>query len=409
MSTTSVSVGVTTRSIPTWSTSDATRLLADIQDLAPEITARAPEIEAGRRIPPDLVDALKAIGAFRMFVPQSHGGFEFDLPTALTVIEALARIDGSVGWTVMIGNGGDLITPLLPRETYERIYQDGPDVIVAGSVPPTGRAEPVAGGWRVEGRWPFASGCQHADWMFGLCVMTEGGEPLAGEGAAPKVRGAFLPARDWQIEDTWYVAGLKGTGSHHITVRDTVVPAASFFDFPDGRPCVPGPLYQSVRHFLTLLHGAVSVGIAAGALDELVALASTGRQQQRAAVPMRESETFQFELGRVAADVRAARAVRDAQARSHWRHALAGTLKGEALFMEGTQTAIWLATTCVRVADACFTLGGGSALYDTSPLQRRLRDLHAAAQHGAVQQHHYTSAGKLLLGSAGQLDDRRRS
>jgi alkylation response protein AidB-like acyl-CoA dehydrogenase len=160
---------------------------------------------------------------------------------------------------------------------------------------------------------------------------------------------------------------------------------------------VPGPLYQSIQQVLPLLHGSVSVGIAEGALAELVALANSGRQQLRAAVPMRDSEIFQFELGRVEAEVRAARAFLEVQAASHWRHALAGTLKDEALAVEATQTAIWLATTCVRAADACFALGGGSALYDSSPLQRRLRDLHVAAQHAAVQQRHYVGAGKLLL------------
>ena len=91
------------------------------------------------------------------------------------------------------------------------------------------------------------------------------------------------------------------------------------------------------------------------------------------------------------------------QAASHWRHALAGTLKDEALYIQATQTAILLATTCVRAADACFVLGGGGALYDTSPLQRRLRDLHAVTQHYNVQQRHYVNAGKLLLdGSVGR-------
>ena len=385
-------------------TNPAERLLADIRELATGISSRAAEIEVGRRMPPDLVEALRSIGIFRMFVPQSHGGLELDMPGALEIFGALSRIDGSVGWTAMIGGGCDLFASLLPRDTYEQVYQNGPDVIIAGTVQPAGRAEVVAGGWRVNGRWPFASGCQHADWMFGLCVMTEAGKPLpgsAGEGGPPRVRGVFLPARDWHIEDTWYVAGLKGTGSHHIALRDTVVPAANLFDLVNGVPCLPGPLYQAVRQFLPLMHGASSVGMAEGALDELLALANTGRQQQ-AGVPMRDSETFQGELGRIAAELRAARAFLQVQAASHWRHALAGTLKDEALYTQGTQSAIWLATTCVRAADACFALAGSGAIYETSPLQRRLRDLHTAAQHFAAQQRHYVSAGKLLLsGSAG--------
>jgi alkylation response protein AidB-like acyl-CoA dehydrogenase len=145
----------------------AQRLLADIRKLAPHITSRAAEIEAGRRIPLDLVEALRSIGVFRMFAPQRHGGLELDLPAALEVIGALARIDGSVGWTAMIGAGSAIFVPYLPRETFDQVYQNGPNMIIAASAQPAGTAEAVAGGWRINGRWPFMSGCQHADWILG--------------------------------------------------------------------------------------------------------------------------------------------------------------------------------------------------------------------------------------------------
>jgi alkylation response protein AidB-like acyl-CoA dehydrogenase len=398
--TTRARVASGTRSAGGTSAEQAERLLADVRALAPEITARAAEIEAGRRIPPDLVEALKSIGVFRMFVPRSHGGLELDLPDALEVLSALARIEGSVGWTVAIASGSQIFTAMLPPDAYERIYGNGPDAMIAGSIQPVGTAAAAPGGWQVNGRWPFASGCQHADWLGAFCIMQEGGKPLLGEDGAPVIRGFFLPAGDWQIEDTWYAAGLKGTGSHHITLKDTVVPAENFFDFWGGTPCLPGPLYQAAPQLLPLIHGSVSFGIAEGALDDLVAHANTGRQQFRAAAPMRESETFQFELGRVAADVRAARAFLQVQAESHWRHALAGTLKTEALHAESTQTAVWLATTCTRAADQFFTLAGASAVFESSPLQRRMRDLHVASQHAAAHQRHYAAVGKLLLDSS---------
>jgi len=381
-------------------TQSAKRLLAHIQELAPGIAARAAEIETGRRLPPDLVETLRSIGVFRMFAPESHGGMELDLPTALEIISALARIDGSVGWCAMIGSGSAMFMSMALRETYEQAYRNGPDVIAAGSAQPAGTAEAVGDDWQVNGRWPFASGCQHADWIIGFCVMTRDGIPLPGSaapGGPPMIRGVMLPARDWQIEDTWHVAGLKGTGSHHVAIKDMVVPQANFFDPLQGVPCLPGPLYQAVPQLLPLLHGAAIVGMAEGALNELVALANTGRQQLRAPAPMRESEMFQGELGRIAADLKAAKAALQVQTASHWRHALAGTLKTEALLVQSLQTAAWIATTCVRVADACFALGGSSALYETSPLQRRLRDVHTAAQHAAAQQRNYVGAGKLLL------------
>jgi alkylation response protein AidB-like acyl-CoA dehydrogenase len=381
-------------------TQSAKRLLAQIQELAPAIAARTAEIEAGRRLPPDLVETLRSIGVFRLFVPESHGGMELDLPTALEIITALARIDGSVGWCVMIGSGSAIFASMASRQTYEQAYRNGPNVITAGSAQPAGTVEAVGDNWRVNGRWPFASGCQHADWIIGFCIVTRDGIPLpgaAGPGGPPMIRGIMMPARDWQIEDTWQVAGLKGTGSHHVAIRDKVVPSANLFDPAQGAPCVPGPLYQAVPQLLPLLHGAAIVGMAEGALSELVALANTGRQQLRAPAPMRESEMFQGELGRIAADLRAARAALQVQAASHWHHALAGTLKTDALLVQSTQTAAWIATTCVRVADACFALGGSSALYETSPLQRRMRDAHAAAQHAVAQQRNYVGAGKLLL------------
>jgi alkylation response protein AidB-like acyl-CoA dehydrogenase len=375
----------------------AGHLLADIQKLAPAIAARAVEIETARRIPADLVATLKSIGVFRLFVPQSHGGLELDLPAGLEILAALSRIDGSVGWIAMNTSGGSLFMPSLPRQTYEKIYRDGPDVFFAGVVQPAGKTRATVGGWRVGGRWPFASGCRHADWMAGVCIVTdEDGKALPGEAGQPQMLCVCLPARDWRIEDTWHAAGLKGTGSDHIVLEDKVVPAANFFDLLRATPCLPGPLYRAVPPLLPLLHGAAALGMAEGALDDLLAVADSGRRQLQAAVPLRESETFHYELGRVVADLAAARALLQAQGASHWRHALAGTLNDGALLAEGTQAGIWITTTCLRVVDACFALAGGSAVYDSSSLQRRLRDLHVAAQHAAVQQRHYAAAGKSL-------------
>ena len=381
----------------------ANRILADVQALAPEITRRVAEIESGRRVPPDLLEKLRSIGIFRVLAPRSHGGLELDLPAAIKIMESLVEFEGSVGWITTIGMGSAIVVPLLPREIYDQIYAKGPDVIFGGSAIPGGMAEATAGGWRISGRWPFASGWQHADWMFGLCIMSKDGEPLlgpAGKDGPPLIRSFALPASDWQIEDTWYAAGLKGTGSHHITLKDKLIPEANVFDLMAGEFCVPGPLYQTVPHFIPLMHFPIAIGVAEGALDELLELANTGRQQQRMTVPMRDSELFQHELGRVEAEFRAARAYADAQTESHWRHALAGTLKDETFLTQGAQAATWITSACVRIVDECFRLGGGSALYETSPLQRRMRDLHVVAQHAAVHQRIYGGAGKLLLGNS---------
>jgi alkylation response protein AidB-like acyl-CoA dehydrogenase len=379
-------------------------VLESIRELTPHIIARTDEIEAARRIPIDIVQSLKSAGVFRMFVPRSHGGLEFALPTGLEIIRALGRIDGSVGWTAVIGSGSALFASLLPRETYDRIYQHGPDVIFAGSSQPAGKAEVTADGWRVNGRWPFVSGCQHADWIMGFAVVTAGGTSLPEpslQAGVPLIRGFALPASEWKIEDTWNVAGLKGTGSHHVSLNDAIVPATNSCDpIINGESCLPGPLYQTIPQFLPLLHATITLSMAEGALDDIVALAKTGRRQLRAAAPLQDSEIFQSELGRLSAELRAAQAFLQIQVASHWSHAIAGTLKNETQLAHATQAAIWICTTCVRIADACFALGGGSSIYDSSPLQRRMRDLHVAAQHAVAHQRHYVGVGKLLLANS---------
>src|SRR5918995_7434868 len=133
-----------------------------VRELAPVIETRAEGIEEGRRLPTDLVDALTDAGCFRMLVPRSHGGAELDLPAQMRVIEELARADGSVGWTVMIGGIGPVVLGKLPRSTFDAFYAAGPDVIVGGAFNPTGTATPVDGGFRATGRWSFASGCTAA-------------------------------------------------------------------------------------------------------------------------------------------------------------------------------------------------------------------------------------------------------
>jgi alkylation response protein AidB-like acyl-CoA dehydrogenase len=376
-------------------------MLLGIRELAPEITARAAEIEAARHLPRDLVERLKSIGLFQMFVPRSHGGLELDLPAALEVMKVLTRLDGSIGWIAIVAGVGGLFAAAARPELYQQIYQDGPDVAICGSSQPAGTAERVADGYRIKGRWPFASSCTHADWIGGFCVVTDGGKPVPGPQGKLMVRAVLLPARDWEIEDTWHAAGLKGTGSHHITLRETSVPDIHVFDV-DAAPRLSGPLYQALRQWLPLLHGTFSVGLAEGAVDDLLALAHTGRQQLYAAVPMRESEIFQYELGRISADLRAAQAFHEVQVAGHWRRALSGTLNDADLLVEGARSAAWLATTCVGIADACFALAGSSAVYDSSPLQRRLRDLHVGAQHAHAQQRQYIEVGRLALRRAAE-------
>ena len=369
-----------------------------IRNLKPLVSCRAAEAEDNYRISGAVIDAMKSAGIFRMFVPREYGGLELELPQIIEVIRTLSRIDASVGWIAMIGAGSALFATMLPRRIFERIYRDHVNAIIAGSTQILGRVEKRDDSCHASGRWPFASGCQHADWMLGFCKLIESSEDESGK---PKVVVAILPASSWTIEPTWRAPGLKGTGSHHITLDSPVAPNENFFDLAGQDRWANGPLYEGVPQIVALLHGAVSLGIAEGALDDLLAIAASGRRQERADAPMRDTEALQTDLGHLHAAIRAARALLLQQTESHWQHALAGRLGTTALLVEGSQAAIWTVGTCMRVVDKCFALGGSAALYDDSPLQRRMRDIHVAAQHNLMQPRHYAKAGKLLV--AGEL------
>jgi alkylation response protein AidB-like acyl-CoA dehydrogenase len=376
---------------------EATRLLVAVRDLAPSIAARAEEIERGRRVPGDIVEALRHIGVFRMLVPHSHGGLALSVPEAVPVVEALSAADSSVGWVTMIAMTSQTFCTRLSRATYDRLYADHPDVVVVGAGTPVGRAEKIDGGYRVTGRWPFASGCQNAQWIVGHCVLHLDGKPMI-SGDGPQTRFFMLPAECWRIEETWHASGLTGSGSHHVVLEDFHAPDASAFDLMQGMSCVPGAFEAAVTPFLGTLHAAVAVGIATGALADLAAMAGAGRRQLFAATELRDSPVFRHEFGRIGAAHRAARALLEAQAANHWRLAVEGTLDGKADFAESLQASAWIHAACTGIVSACYTLGGSSVVLNTSPLQRRLRDIHAARQHVFAQERFYAIAGANQLG-----------
>jgi indole-3-acetate monooxygenase len=377
---------------------DDTPLLRDIRRLASVFTKQVTKSDEARRIPRELIETLRAIGVFRMFAPKICGGLELDLAAGLKIYAALAKIDASLGWVAMVGSSTGLLAPFLPVETYDEIYQRGPDVVFAAAGTPSGTAEVAGDGLRVNGRWPFVSGCQNADWILAACIITKDGEPISGPAdGGPMVRAVALPASAWQIEDTWHAAGLKGTGSHHIVLRNKLVPEVNFGDPVMGTSCVPGPLYQAPVRFISLIHASVALGAAEGALDDLAEIARTGRRQIRAHGAMRDSPIFHYGIGRAQADYRAARSYLESQTASHWSHAVARTIKADAVLVEGTQAGVWVTEACLRVGEACFRLGGGAAVYEDAMLQRRFRDLYTIGQHTEAQQRHYADAGKRFV------------
>jgi len=379
--------------------SAATRILQAVRDLVPTISRRGAEIEAARQIPPDLLQEIVAIGCFRMLVPKTHGGDEIDLLSSIEIIETLATADGATGWVVMIGCETPQLLALLPRHTFDVLYAEGPDVIIGGGFAPQGEARVVAGGYRVTGRWGFASGCQHCSWLLGNCVVTENGQPRLGPEGTPELRGMIFSAKEVQILDTWKVSGMRGTGSHDITVSDVFVPVDHTLDIFFGQSSVAGPLFRFPLLEFSLHIAAVALGIAQGALDDLIKFVGTKKQRLYASTSLAETPLVQYRLGHAETTLRAARAFLRAEADRVWQFAVTGeAVDTGALTTRVLATNSWVAQTCATIVDTCYTVGGGPSVYEASPLQRRLRDIHTLTQHASLSESALTKNGALLVG-----------
>jgi indole-3-acetate monooxygenase len=380
-------------------------MLSRIASLAPLVAACASDIEQKQRLPAELVIALKSARVYSMLVPRRYGGLAFELPDSLRAVEELTKLDGSVGWNAMIGQIGSIGAFLTTPALCEQIFADGQDHILAGSGQPVGKAERVAGGWKVTGTWPFASGCLDAEWIMGNCVMMEGGSPIPEpDGAGPMIRACLMPAASWEIKDTWHTVGLKGTGSNHVALHGVVVPQDHFFKFPLGRSFAPDRIFSRVYDAALMLHGAVSVGIAEGAVKDLVSLAASGHTQQRMTSALGETERFREGLAKLDAEVRAARALLTTEAEKVWQDPERPKAETMDDLAELQGIAAWVAGACVRVAEGCFELAGSQAVYESSPLQRRLRDVRVAATHAAVHPRNYVAAGAATLARFGKAE-----
>ena len=366
-------------------------VLKAVRDLAPTIATRAPEIEAARRVPADLLGQLMDAGCFQLLRPRSLNGIGADVPATLGVLEALARADASTGWVVMIGSGSWIDLAGLPSDTLDALFAD-PNAIVAGAFNPTGSIAQSDGGFRVSGRWSFASGCEHADWIYGNCVE------LDPEGGAAGLRTAVFAPEQIVIEDTWKVSGLCGTGSHHFHVDDAFVRADRSVLALADEPTVDAPVVRiPLVSLIGLAIASVALGTAHGALDDILAIA-TEKVPLLAHAPLATNPVFHVELATADADFRAARALLHDVAGAAWDMAVAGEPFDNVHRARMRAAAVWVTERAADVVDAAYRAGGGSSLYADCPLQRRLRDVYAITQHFVVKHETMATAGALLAG-----------
>ncbi|MCC7364937.1 MAG: acyl-CoA dehydrogenase family protein [Dehalococcoidia bacterium] len=376
--------------------STVTDPLARAKALAPEIIATADTTERERRVPLPLVRKMADAGLFSITVPKEFGGMEAEYLPYFDTIEEVSRADGSTGWVLMIGLATAwFISGYLEPSVARQIFAD-PSIITAGAFPPRGRALRVPGGYRVTGRWPFGSGCQHASWFMGGCVVTDGQHTLRDADGKAILRTLVIPSSQFEVIDTWNTIGLAGTGSHDVAVTDVFVADEFTWSNDQERACQPGPLY-AVRGAAWLGQAAHAVGVARRALDEFVLMAG-GPKSFATGEQLRDRGTVQIMLAQAEAAVRSARAYTREIAAEVWDTVCAGrevTPHQRAVMRLSFTDAV---NRSARAVTDIYTLCGMGSIVAGAPIDRAFRDLNVATHHAAVGLHTYEAAGRVMLG-----------
>ncbi len=371
------------------------------RELAPVAAQFAEQAERERRLPAELSAALADAGLYRLCIPAALGGGEVAPAELVQAIEALATGDAAAGWCVAICATSGMLAARLPEAAAREVYGSGG--VVGGVFAPSGRALAGNGDFSVSGRWRFASNVENCDWLMGGCVVFDGETPRTLPGGRPDVLLALVPRERVEVIDTWSVSGLRGTGSHDMALDAVDVPAGRAASLITGRPLADGALYAFPPFgLLAVSIAAVTLGIARAALDDLAALAGV-KVPTLATRKLAERAGTQSGLAQAEAGLRAARALLLAAVEDAWAAARAGGAISVELRAGLRLAATHAVGASAAAVDTAYGLAGGSAIYETSPLQRRFRDVHAATQHLLVGPATWELAGRTLLGL--EVDD----
>ena len=367
-------------------------LLQAVDGVRDILAAHAEESETVRTLADASVNALTDSGLLAMKCPIELGGAEADPVTQIEVIEATSYIDPSAGWSLAIGNGGvSLMGSCLPQEAIDQMFAGDRPPRFAGSLTP-GQAVPVDGGYRVIGRWSWASGIRHAEWIGGLTLVMSNND-------VPYPRISVFPAAQVQIYDNWNVAGLKGTGSCDFSVADQFVPEAFTFDLRTWEPKRGGPLYRlGLPGLLINELAGFALGVGRRALDEIIQLARTKHRGYTRPTALSERGVFQRTIGESDLRLRAARALAIEVFEKAWETVCGGRRPDAQLQVEMRTVTSLVTDVALDVTTQAFRYGAGTAVRLDHILQRCLRDLQVGATHLMVSDANYEMYGKCLLG-----------
>ncbi|KEP68304.1 acyl-CoA dehydrogenase [Thioclava dalianensis] len=364
----------------------------EFETLLAEIAARQGEIEQGRHVPRDIVELMKAARIFRSATPKRFGGDAMAPHHFLKMVDKIGTVDGSAAWVAAFGSA-NTYTAALSLEAQEIIYADGPDQVLAGGLHPVQEATRVEGGYKVSGRWKFASGCKGADWI-GVGIA---GAPDGDAGGPPRVMMAVAPASEVEIIDCWDVSGMQGTGSH-----DTAVSNKFYADIWICERGAPGlfdePLYRyPAMAYQAQVHAACNLGLARAAIEQAKSVSGAAKITAGHA-RLCDRGYFLSAIGECEADLRSARAFFYEAAEGAWDSLLRGDPVSPDQNNLMRLSAAQAAKVGAAVVQRCYTVAGMGVIAKSNPMQRYLRDAMVVTQHVAVNEMNFEHAGRVLSG-----------
>lgn len=368
---------------------NATAQEAVLTDLLEEVRARRDEFEKLTYVPPDVVARLKAAGAYRAFVPRELGGDAKSPAEFCRLIERLAEADASTAWVASFGVSAVYLAAL-PASTYRSIYGNDPDTVFAGAIFPPQTAREVEGGFEVQGRWPYCSGCMGAS-LIGAGIRVEGGT----SSGLPRM--AVMPREKVSIKHTWDTIGLAATGSHDVVVDCVVVPEEWTF-IRGGKPQRDEPIFRYPSMALAAqVLAVVGLGTARDALN-WIHREARDKPAITGAPPIGARPYVQAELARAEARLYAARSFFYGAMEEAWEQVLAGRPLEQDAHVRLRLSATDAAAAGADVTRMAFLMAGTEAIRRGHPVQRCMLDAAAVAQHAFLGQGTWTSAGAALLG-----------